>query len=69
MLAKYTDVSKENQPVQGEDGQYKFTLILGNNHAVVRKVLESRENWSEQTDKNTLFSFKWAPTMRFINFD
>jgi hypothetical protein len=68
MLAKYTHVSKENYTA-GEDGQYKFSLILGNNANIVRKVLETRENWTEQTDKNTLFSFKWAPTMRFCNFD
>ena len=68
MLAKYTDVSKENHTF-GEEGNYKFSLIQGNNSAVVRRVLESREHWSEQIDKNTLFSFKWAPTMRFINFE
>ena len=68
MLAKYTEVSRENQNI-AEDGNYKFSLVLGNNAQLVKKVLESRSNWSELTDKNTLFSFKWAPTMRFCNFD
>ena len=61
-------MSRENYLVN-EDGTHKFTLITGNNAALVKRVLETRENWSEQTNRNTLFSFRWAPTVRFLNFE
>ena len=68
ILAKYTQISQEN--VKGEDGIYRFSMVKGNNSALVKLVLTSRENWQELEQKHlSLFHFKWAPTSRYINFE
>ena len=45
-------------------------MVKGNNSGLVNRILTSRENWQEiEYQHLTLFSFKWAPTSKFINFD
>lgn len=66
----YNKVSKENKPSLADDGFYRFSFIKGNNSALVKKVLLTRDYWLELEEKHlTLYSFKWAPTSKFINFE
>ena len=45
-------------------------MVSGNNSELVKRVLTSREYWQELEEKHlTLYSFKWAPTSKCINFD
>ena len=70
IIAKYNKMSKENKPTIAEDGNYRYNIIKGNNSNLVQRVLESRDYWQELEEKHlTLFSFKWAPVSRGINFD
>jgi len=66
-------MSKDNRITAGllEDGCYKFSIVKGNNSELVRRVLETRECWSEMPDKynTTLFSFKWCPISRYCHFE
>ena len=67
IYAKYNQMSK----VSGiEDGLYKYSVLRGNNSELVRRVLETRENWNELPQgMSSLFSFKWAPISKAINFE
>jgi len=70
ILKRYNKMSKENGPTFAEDGFHRYTLCRGNNSALVKRVLETRENWTELEQSHlTLYSFKWAPVSRFINWD
>jgi hypothetical protein len=52
------------------DDSYKFTVFKGNNSELVRRVLETRENWSElPSGISSLFTFKWTPFSRALNFE
>ena len=64
-------MSKDNGSYNLEnDGTYKYTIIKGNNSGLIRRVLQTRENWSELVEKHLkLFNFKWAPVSRCCNFD
>jgi hypothetical protein len=69
-MAMYNKVSKENRPNIAEDGMYRFSYVRGNNSSLVIKVLMSRCYWQELEEKHlTLFSFKWTPVSKCINFD
>lgn len=49
---------------------YRYSLVRGNNSALVKRVLETRDHWMELDQPHlTLYSFKWAPVSRFINFE
>ena len=64
--ATYNEVSKDNRIAGIDDGNFKFCIVAGNNSALVRRVLETREWWSELPDKQTtLFNFKWCQTSKF----
>ena len=70
--AKYTQMSKENGVgAMLEDGYYRFQVLRGNNSKLVRRVLETRENWTQLPDNcsTSLFDFKWSPTSRICNFE
>jgi ribosomal protein S4 len=70
IMAMYNKVSKENKPCFAEDGFYRYSYVKGNNSSMVIRVLESRGFWQELEEKHlTLYSFKWTPTSRCINFD
>lgn len=70
IIAKYNKMSKENKPSIADDGFYRYSLIRGNNHQLVKRVLEAREHWLELEQQHlTLYSFKWAPISRFINYE
>ena len=63
-------MSKENKPSVADDGYYRYSLVRGNNHQLVKRVLEAREHWLELEQQHlTLYSFKWTPVSRFINFE
>ena len=63
-------MSKDNRGNFVDDGLYKFMIVKGNNSALVRRVLETRTNWSEMSSQGgTLFSFKWCPVSKYCNFD
>ena len=47
----------------------KFTLGQGNNHGVVRRVMNSRAWWVEIPSYNTLFNLNWQPTSNTIKYD
>ena len=40
-------MSKDNCPQLANDGFYRFTIVKGNNHQLIYKLLEKRENWME----------------------
>jgi hypothetical protein len=66
----YNKVSKENKPTFADDGYYRFSFVKGNNSGLVKRVLMSRDYWQELEEKHlTLYSFRWAPTSKCINFD
>lgn len=66
----YNKVSKDNKPTFADDGFYRFSFIKGNNSALVKRCLLTRDYWQELEEKHlTLYSFKWAPTSKYINFD
>lgn len=50
MEAKYNKMSKDNRAPEREDGMYQYVIAKGNNSALVRKVLATRENWVEMVD-------------------
>lgn len=54
-----------------DDGLYRYSLISGNNHFLIKKVLsQTRPYWLELEQKHlTIFNFKWAPVSRCINFE
>ena len=45
--ARYNQRSKENLGILTEDRGYKFILCRGNNHQLVKKVMETRDYWTE----------------------
>ena len=48
---------------------YKYILLGGNNHDVVRRVMDTRPSWACIKSSQTLYHFKWAPVSRQIKFD
>lgn len=48
---------------------YKYILMLGNNHDVVKRVMDNRPSWTQIKSSQTLYNFKWAPSSRQIKFD
>ena len=70
VIAMYNKVSKENKPSFADDGFYRCSFIKGNNSGMVKRVLLTRDYWQELEEKHlTLYSFKWAPVSKFINFE
>mmetsp|Transcript_1661 Transcript_1661/g.2172 ORF Transcript_1661/g.2172 Transcript_1661/m.2172 type:complete len:80 (+) Transcript_1661:940-1179(+) len=70
IIAKYNKMSKENKPTMAEDGYYRFNMLKGNNSALVQRVLLTRDYWLELEEKHlTLYSFKWSPVSRAINYE
>jgi hypothetical protein len=45
IMAKYNQVSQENKP--DDDGTFRFSMVKGNNSALVKKVLLARPWWQE----------------------
>ena len=43
--------------------------MLGNNHDVVKRVMDNRPSWTQIKSSQTLYNFKWAPSSRQIKFD
>ena len=69
-MATYNEMSKKNKPNFADDGMYRYSFVKGNNSAMVERVLKSRDYWVELEEKHlTLYSFKWSPTSKYINFD
>ena len=63
-------MSKENGQVQPEEGMYRYSLIKGNNSNLVKRVLDTRDHLVELDQPHlTLYSFKWAPVSRYINYE
>ena len=63
-------MSKDNAPQVADDGNYRFSMVRGNNSDLVKRVLKSREYWHEvEKEHLTIYSFKWTPISKFINFD
>jgi hypothetical protein len=70
IIKKYNKMSKDNALVQADDGIYRYSLIKGNNSALVKRVLETRDHLCELDQPHlTLYSFKWTPVSRLINFE
>ena len=71
IFAKYNEISKHNQPSFADDGLYRFVLVKGgNNSGLIGRVLATRQHWIELEQPHlTLYSFKWAPVSRCINFE
>ena len=70
IIAKYNKMSKENKPMIADDGMYRYLILKGNNSNLVKRVLETREYWVELEQQHlTLFSFKWAPVSKLINYE
>jgi hypothetical protein len=42
---------------------------MGNNGALIKRVLAVRTNWASMEKGQSLFSFKWCPVSDNINFD
>ena len=70
-MEKYNQVSQGNRPSLADDGLYRYVLVRGgNNSSIISRVLKRRSNWVELEQPHlTLYSFKWAPVSRCINFD
>jgi len=69
-MATYNKMSKQNKPSFADDGLYRYSMVKGNNSALVEKVLKTRDHWVELEEKHlTLYSFKWSPTSKYINWD
>ena len=64
--AKYNLLSLNKQDVTE---LYKYILYLGNNHEVVKRVMDVRPSWVNIKSSQTLYNFKWAPSSRQIKFD
>jgi len=64
--AKYNLLSLNRQEITE---LYKYILGLGNNHEVVKRVLDARPSWTQIRSSQTLYNFKWTPSSRFIKFD
>ena len=63
-------MSKDNAPQIADDGTYRFSMIRGNNSDLVKRVLLTREYWNEvEKEHLTVYSFKWAPVSKCINYD
>ena len=71
IIKQYNKMSKENRQMQQQDdGIYRYSLIKGNNSQLVKRVLDTREHMIELDQPHlTLYSFKWAPVSRFINYE
>jgi hypothetical protein len=70
VTAMYNKVSKDNKPCFADDGFYRFNFVKGNNSGLVKRVILTRDYWQELEEKHlTLFSFKWTPISKYINFD
>ena len=70
-MEKYNQVSQGNRPSLADDGLYRYVLVRGgNNSSIISRVLKRRSHWVELEQPHlTLYSFKWAPVSRCINFD
>ena len=64
--AKYNLLSLNKQE---QTDLYKYILLPGNNHDVVRRVMDSRPSWCGIKSSQTLYQFKWAQVSRQIKFD
>jgi len=70
IMATYNKMSKQNKPSYADDGLYRYSMVRGNNSALIERVLKTRDYWIELEEKHlTLYSFKWSPTSKYINFD
>ena len=71
IMAKYNQMSKDNgNTYYQDDGTYKYVTIRGNNSKLIRRVLQTREHWSELGQNHLkLFHFKWAPVSGCIDYN
>lgn len=68
--AKYNLLSLNKQQDGNVGGElYKWICNGGNNHEVVKRVMETRPSWTQIKSSQTLYQFKWAPISRQIKFD
>ena len=45
ITAMYNKVSKDNKPTFADDGFYRFSFVKGNNSALVKKCILTRDYW------------------------
>ena len=63
-------LSLNKQQAENLGGElYKWICNGGNNHEVVKRVMETRPSWTQIKSSQTLYQFKWAPISRQIKFD
>jgi len=49
---------------------YRYILLKGNNHNVIKRVMETRPQWTKiDSVRTSLFDFKWSPFSGPIRFD
>lgn len=47
----------------------KYIICPGNNHDLIRRVLDTRPNWEEIKDNSKIFNFKWKPFSYGLRFE
>ena len=67
--AKYNLLSLNKQELQEQQDLYKYIMLRGNNHPVVKRVLDTRTSWCQIKASHTLYHFKWTPISAQIRFD
>jgi hypothetical protein len=67
--AKYNLLSLNKQELQEQSDLYKYIMLPGNNHPVVKRVLDTRASWHHIKASHTLYHLKWAPVSGQIRFD
>ncbi|EAR86536.2 tubulin-tyrosine ligase family protein (macronuclear) [Tetrahymena thermophila SB210] len=52
-----------------EESYYKYIVNYGNNCLIVKRVMETRENWRAIETHNTAYNFRWCPISQAVKFD
>lgn len=65
-------VKEKQKPVvvPEESSDYKYHLGLGNNHELVKRIMDTREDWQQTKDSSSMFvNFRWQQCHRGFKYD
>jgi hypothetical protein len=65
---KYSKPTTHNNIVDRPD-TYKYSIVQGNNSRLIKDAMDKRDGWSEASQPNTNFNFKWQPVSSGIRFN
>lgn len=70
VIQKYNKVCREMSFTPNDPKLYRYIMMRGNNHLLVKRVMDSRPSWTLIPNSNTtMFDFKWTPYSSNIKFE